>query len=193
MTHYFVAKSPQTGFVGQLTRAQILEQRSQGAIGDSFVVTESTGPSYAELIKAGGAEWITVAAFLSQTAGSVDDAASDSAAPDPSSVSTRATNRYRDGYLVGRAIDGIGSFVKAIGLILGVLVALGTMVGGSGTLGAASLPIGLLLGLIVACPLYVLGVLVSSSGQMLKASLDAAVHTSRFLTDAQRMKVMSLA
>ena len=94
--------------------------------------------------------------------------------------------------LVGRAIDGIGGFVKGAGLVLGVLVAFGTAAAASRMLRPAGVGVALLIGVIVACPLYVLGVLVSASGQMLKASLDAAVHTSPFLTNEQRMDVMSL-
>ena len=101
MTHYFVANTAQAGFVGQMTREQIFDQRTRGALHDSFVVTESIGPSYSDLMKAGGVGWITVAEFLSQTTGSVQDTPSNDARSDASLVATRATNRYRDGYLVG--------------------------------------------------------------------------------------------
>jgi hypothetical protein len=39
---------------------------------------------------------------------------------------------------------------------------------------------------------YVLGILVSAQGQILKASLDNAVNGSPFLTNEHRAKVMSL-
>jgi hypothetical protein len=51
---------------------------------------------------------------------------------------------------------------------------------------------GIALAFVIAIPLYALGVLVSAHGQVLKASLDEAVHTSPFLTDADRASVMSL-
>jgi hypothetical protein len=40
--------------------------------------------------------------------------------------------------------------------------------------------------------IYVIGVLVSAQGQILKATLDTAVHTSPFLDDDQRLIAMRL-
>jgi len=39
---------------------------------------------------------------------------------------------------------------------------------------------------------YVIGVLISALGHILKANLDSAVHSSPFLTDEQRAAVMRL-
>jgi hypothetical protein len=44
----------------------------------------------------------------------------------------------------------------------------------------------------VGIQFYLLGVLVSAQGQILKASLDSAVNGSPFLTNEQRAKIMSL-
>ena len=53
-------------------------------------------------------------------------------------------------------------------------------------------PLALLWAVIVGVPLYVLGILVSAQGQILKATLDSAVTNSPFLTEDQMAEVMSL-
>ena len=108
-------------------------------------------------------------------------------------VADRAVARYRDGYLVARATNGIGGVVKTLGFVLGGIIALAGFVFGSLDSGSPVLMFaGFILGAVVAIPLFVLGVLVSAHGQVLKATLDEAVHTSPFLTDQQRASVMSL-
>jgi len=51
---------------------------------------------------------------------------------------------------------------------------------------------GLLLGVVVAVPIFVLGVLVAAQGQVLKATLDTAVHSSPFLTKEEMARVMGI-
>ena len=44
-----------------------------------------------------------------------------------------------------------------------------------------------------ACALYfVLGVFISAQGQLLKATLDAAVHTSPFLDDEEKAAALGI-
>ena len=51
---------------------------------------------------------------------------------------------------------------------------------------------GFLLGLIVAALFFVVGIIVAAQGQLLKATLDTALHSSPFLTDDLRASIMSL-
>lgn len=51
---------------------------------------------------------------------------------------------------------------------------------------------GAVAGVVIAIPLYLLGIMVSAQGQLLKASLDVAVHISPFLHTAEKAKVISL-
>ena len=111
----------------------------------------------------------------------------------------RAARRYRDAYLVARATEGIGSIVKFIGFLCGAVIAITGVAFGAGfapgTNGAVNPMIvvgGVILAVLVTVPFYVLGVLVSAQAQVLKASLDDAVHTSPFLSDAEKASVMSL-
>jgi hypothetical protein len=100
--------------------------------------------------------------------------------------------RYRDAYLIAKATDAIGSSVKAVGIGLGALIAIGALiVGGQNEHAAQFFMGGLVLGAVVAIPLYVLGVLVSAHAQVLKATLDTAVHSSPFLTKEEMASVMS--
>jgi hypothetical protein len=50
----------------------------------------------------------------------------------------------------------------------------------------------ILIGLLIGGFGYILGVLVQSAGQSMKAHFDTAVNTSHFLNDDQRAEVMSL-
>ena len=59
-------------------------------------------------------------------------------------------------------------------------------------IGGIAIVVGLVVGAVVAIPLFVLGVFVAAHGQVLKATLDEAVHTSPFLTDDERATTMSL-
>jgi hypothetical protein len=86
-------------------------------------------------------------------------------------------NRYADAYLVAQAFNGTGQTVKLVGFVVAALVILcGLLV--ASKMGVVIGIAGLLFGVIVALPFYVLGVLVSAQGQILKATLDVAVHTS---------------
>jgi len=49
-----------------------------------------------------------------------------------------------------------------------------------------------IVGAVVAIPLYILGILLASQGQILKATLDAAVHSSPFLKKEEMASVMAL-
>lgn len=115
--------------------------------------------------------------------------------------------RYRDGYLQARAINGFGAFIKGLGLFIGIVICLvGLVVGGaleqssrnsmfSGPGAGAGLLAGfafVVYAAIITGIFWVVGVLVKAGGQMLKAQLDGAVHTSPFLTDLDRAEMMSL-
>lgn len=110
----------------------------------------------------------------------------------------QAMDRYRDGYLHARAIDGFGAAVKVIALLVGgLLVVVGMYAcggssnsfGGIGEIGGIAI---MLIGLLAGGMGYILGVLVQSAGQSMKAHFDSAVNTSHFLNDDQRAEVMSL-
>ena len=110
-----------------------------------------------------------------------------------STVTDRAINRYWDAYLVARATTTIGSVVKTVGILFGILIVLIGLLMGADSRGNPMLIVaGLLLGVLVAIPFCVLGILVSANGQILKANLDGAVHSSPFLDDQQKASVMSL-
>ncbi|HEV8428958.1 MAG TPA: hypothetical protein VGQ41_13735 [Pyrinomonadaceae bacterium] len=117
-------------------------------------------------------------------------------------------NRYRDAYRVARVTTGIGKTIKVAGAVLALIIFLGFMMlvllglaiqGGQSRIeefqilvAIAALAIGGVLGFNVWLIFFIWGVLVSAQGQILKASLDAAVNGSPFLTNNQRTKIMSL-
>lgn len=104
-------------------------------------------------------------------------------------------NRYWDAYITARVTDGFGDTIKIIGVVLALLIALVTLLVASQIGGGASfvsMSIGLLFAAFVGIQFYLLGVLVSAQGQILKASLDSAVNSSPFLNNEHRAKIMSL-
>ena len=110
----------------------------------------------------------------------------------PSRVADRALRRYRDAYLAARVTDGIGSIIKTVGFLGGALISIIGVVIGINSQNTLVVVGSIVAAAVFALPLWALGVLVSAQGQALKATLDAAVHTSPFLDDSQRAKAMSL-
>ena len=100
------------------------------------------------------------------------------------------TRRYKDAYLTARTIIAVGATVKVLAFVVGGLVVL---VGLAAVSQSASFAIsGVILGVILAFPFYVLGVLVSALGQILMATLDTAVNSSPLLTKDEVRQIMSL-
>jgi hypothetical protein len=104
--------------------------------------------------------------------------------------------RYKDAYIVAKVTNGFGDIIKAIGIIIGVLLLLiGISVAndhGPGDPMRALGIVGIIFGIVIGAWFYIVGVLVSAQGQILKATLDSAVNGSPFLTDEERAKIMSL-
>lgn len=99
-------------------------------------------------------------------------------------------SRYTDAYLVARTVTAIGGIVKVIAIAIGGSIAvLGMMAGSQDWRFVVG---GLVLTAIAGVPLYVLGVLVAAQGQILKATLDAAVNTSPLLTKDEMRRIMSM-
>jgi hypothetical protein len=108
-------------------------------------------------------------------------------------VAAQAANRYADAYRVASAVIVGGTTLKilagiavALPAVSGLIIAAGSRNGWDGAVGAG---VGLG-GLLVAVPLYGLGLVVTAQGQLLRASLDSAVHSSPFMDDLQRAKAM---
>jgi hypothetical protein len=66
------------------------------------------------------------------------------------------------------------------------------LAGSESALGGFSLVIGLVLAVIVGGGGFILGTLLAAQGQVLKATLDTAVNSSPFLSNDQRVEIMSL-
>jgi hypothetical protein len=105
--------------------------------------------------------------------------------------------QYRDAYRVATAIIAIGNAIKAIGAIFAAIIGLAVLViviesskfGGPGEMVVVA---GVIAAAFVGLLFWLFGVLITSQGQVLLASLDGAVNGSPFLTDNQRADVMSL-
>jgi len=190
MKRYFVAKSPNGKFVGSFTFQEIVAQRRAGEIRDDYVVTESTGPTFAELSKQPDVQWEPVSTFITR---SPSEEPTVSPVVEAEHRFSSVGSRYSDAYLVAKTTSAIGIVVKTVGIILGVLVAIVGVVIGAQHEGAPQMVLGgVLLGFVVALPLWVLGVLVCAQAQVLKATLDTAVHSSPFLNKDEMARVMSL-
>lgn len=111
--------------------------------------------------------------------------ASPQSAKSQSQVASAVMNRYVDAYRVARSIDFFGTLVKIVGFVL-MLFVMGFFYDRGLVFG------GFVIGAAVWGFFFILGVLVSAQGQVLKAALDTAINGSPFLTNQHRAKVMSL-
>ena len=102
-----------------------------------------------------------------------------------------AISRYNDAYLTERIITRIGGVVKIIGIAFGILIILIGIIA-STELGFGAFISGFVVGSINGIITYVIGVLICALGQILRANLDTAVHTSPFLDDEQRLSIMRI-
>jgi uncharacterized membrane protein len=108
---------------------------------------------------------------------------------------------------VARSINGLGPLCKVVGLIAGIFVVFFGVMGSELLMRPNPSMTGLanyqtqhnvylisviLFGALVAFAGWVIGVIVAGYSQHLKATLDAAVHSSPFLSDLQRAEIMRL-
>lgn len=101
--------------------------------------------------------------------------------------------RYRDAYQVANVTSGIGTLIKLVGFLGGLLLIAAPFASASFGFMNVDPPIfvaACILGVVVILVFFFFGILVSAQGQILRASLDNAVHGSPFLTDEQRFQIM---
>jgi uncharacterized membrane protein len=123
--------------------------------------------------------------------------------PISSQLINAAMNRYKHAYYYTRFLETVGQILKWTGMVIaGLIVAVGLVASGSASrseFGSAGLAIGgaailmsVVYGGVIFLVFWLWSVLWRAAGQFLKASLDAAIHSSPFLTDLERAELMSL-
>jgi hypothetical protein len=111
--------------------------------------------------------------------------------------------RYADAFHVAKLQVGLGTTLKILAAFLGggltvvsALIVLGSLAAINKSPGAIiGLGIGVLgfcLGILIGVLAFLFGVHLSSQGQILRVTLDTAVNSSPFLTDAEKAQAMSL-
>jgi hypothetical protein len=137
------------------------------------------------------------------------------ASPPSKRTTSPALKRYLDLYRAARLLNGLGTTVKIVGIVVAVVIfvfwfILGIAASAQGrssgpfgpdpaTQSAAQavafficVAIGVVFGALIGGLFFLLGVLISAQGQLLVAHADSAVHTSPFLTDEERASAMAL-
>jgi hypothetical protein len=109
----------------------------------------------------------------------------------PVEPQTGNSKRYTDAYRVASALIAFGTTVKVIGAAVAVIIVLAG-IASSDSLGSHGLIGGLLIACIIGLIFWIAGVLVTALGQFLRASVDTAVNTSPFLSDAEKAKMMGI-
>jgi len=104
---------------------------------------------------------------------------------------TGISHRYTDAYRVASAIIAFGTTVKVIGAVVASIIVLAG-IASSDSLGSSGLIGGLLIAGIIGLIFWIAGVFVTAQGQLLRASLDTAVNSSPFLSDAEKAKMMGI-
>lgn len=127
---------------------------------------------------------------------SIDTAPVVSTVPDASSRVQKLIRRYADAYIVAKATNGTGMIIKSVGISSAVLCCIAGFIlyaKGVPTIERLALVvISVLVGAFFGILVMILGILVSTQSQILKATLDSAVNSSPLLTNEQRAKIMSL-
>jgi hypothetical protein len=125
--------------------------------------------------------------------------------PENKTTPARAVNRYHDGYQFTGTVIALGKICKWVGIGVGVLVYASqfAMMANSFKEAAARpdspiLPLigGIVMPLVIASFYaligWLVGTTVSALGFMLQANLDTAVNSSPFLSEAEKVELMSL-
>lgn len=113
-------------------------------------------------------------------------------------ISSKAIKRYRDAYAIARNIDDQGQTMKSLALVAAVVIGVVTFVVAvvagqkAGELAFAALIFGGIAAIAVWSVIYGHGVRIAAEGQHLMAALDVAVHTSPFMSDAERGEAMGM-
>jgi hypothetical protein len=124
----------------------------------------------------------------------------------PQNVVSSMISRYSDAYAVARTIDDFGTAIKYIGLAGGSLIAFAAIA--STTMSSFVMPpelgnmrfvaalmagaAGTVVAAFVAGVCFLLGTLTAAQGQILQATLDTAMNSSRLLSDEDRTRVLSM-
>lgn len=95
----------------------------------------------------------------------------------------RRVGPYDDAYSISRAVISAGNAVKVVAGILGGVVLIASLIAAD-QFGGAAVVVGVIYAATMGASIYVLGVLLSAVGQILRATLDTAVNTSRISPDA---------
>jgi hypothetical protein len=113
--------------------------------------------------------------------------------------SQKASERYEDAYQHARSIEQAGNIIRAGGWLLGIVIFCGAILAAhtaatvetpaADWLAPGSLAIGAVITVFFS---WLIGILVSARGELLQASVDSAVNSSPFLSNAQRAMAMSL-
>lgn len=113
----------------------------------------------------------------------------------PTSVSSaKVVKRYTDAYRVASAIITLGSIAKTLGIVFGLLIGVGGVFvamnsGGRDSSGVAAIAVAAIFLILI---FGIIGIVISSVGQLLRATLDTAVHSSPFLGESEKARAMGL-
>ena len=111
--------------------------------------------------------------------------------------------RYSYAYFVARALDNFGNIIRKAGLILFVVIVIGTFIVEKylidysqahefSPISIMVLVLGLCSAIGIGTWFFISGHVLEALGHILKASIDCAVNSSPFLENEERAKIMSL-
>lgn len=185
---YYVRQSPHSPIRGPLSAREIREGLSMGAWSIDLLVARAEGVGPNDLTQA---RWEPLSAVVG-TAGFDESAAFSEPAPAAGQIpSAPLAGRYRDAYRTASSLVRVGDAMKYGAVAAGSLAFVAGLVG-TGGLGAAALVFGLIAGVAIGVTAFAFGALIAAQGHVLRATLDTAVSTSRFMTNAERAEVLGL-
>ena len=109
--------------------------------------------------------------------------------------------RYSDAYTEAHAVVVTGKVIKGVSVLIFILIIIANLViqlagqdshrnSNDMVSPAMFAGIGFVVAIVVSLPIYILGLLISAQGQTALASLDAAVNSSRHLSDDEIKEIM---
>jgi hypothetical protein len=108
-------------------------------------------------------------------------------------VVKRLSSHYKDAYRHASLLIFLGNFVKVLGILVGCFIFLVGQEASRNPFSFQAAPIGgTILAIILGGIILLWGVLISSAGQMMRATIDSAVNNSPLLSNLDRIAIMGL-
>ena len=107
----------------------------------------------------------------------------------PSPLALHTQQRYVESYRLAASLFGVARYLRAAGLVAWAIAGL---LGLEESGGPNNLIVALLTGCGLCAGCWIVSMVIAGQAHRLRATIDAAVHSSPFLSDAQKARTVAL-